>query len=415
MLERRVVVTGMGVIAPLGCTLKEFWDNTLACKSCIDRITSFDPSEFATQIGGEVRDFDPAKWIEERELKKIDRFAQFALAAAEMAVKDASLDLSKLDPLRVGSVIGSGIGGFQEIESTTRKLIEKGPGRISPFFIPKLMMNSASGYIAIKYGITGPNFVVASACASANHAMGSAFYLIKMNNSDVMITGGAEAAITPLGLGGFCACKALSTRNDDPKHASRPFDKERDGFVLGEGAGILIFEEYEHAKRRGAQIHAEVLGFGMTDDAYHITAPREDGKAAAAAITQAIQQSRLSPEDVSYINAHGTSTYYNDISETIAIKIALGEHARKVGISSTKSQIGHLLGATAAVELVATILAIRDSIMPPTINYQFPDPLCDLDYVPNEPREAAVNVALSNSFGFGGHNSVLAVGKLRNN
>jgi 3-oxoacyl-[acyl-carrier-protein] synthase II len=415
MLDRRVVITGMGAITPLGCSLKEFWDNTLACKSGVDRIASFDTSEFATQIGGEVKDFDPTKWIEERELKKIDRFAQFALAAAEMAVRDASLDLSKLDPLRVGSIIGSGIGGFQEIESTTRKLIEKGPSRISPFFIPKLMMNSASGYIAIRYGITGPNFVVASACASANHAMGSAFYLIKMSNSDVMITGGAEAAITPLGVGGFCACKALSTKNDDPKRASRPFDKERDGFVLGEGAGIVIFEEYEHAKRRGAPIYAEVLGFGMTDDAYHITAPREDGVAAAAAITQAIEQARARPEEVSYINAHGTSTYYNDISETIAIKIALGEHARKIGISSTKSQIGHLLGAAAAVELVATVLAIKHSIMPPTINYQFPDPLCDLDYVPNEPRETAVNVALSNSFGFGGHNSVLAVGKLRNN
>ena len=415
MQGRRVVITGMGVVSPLGCTVKEFWENTLACKSGIDRIASFDPSEFSTQIGGEVKDFDPSKWIEERELKKIDRFAQFALAAAEMAIKDASLDLSKLDPARVGSVIGSGIGGFQEIESTTRKLIEKGPSRISPFFIPKLMMNSASGYIAIKYGITGPNFVVASACASANHAMGSSFYLIKMNNSDIIITGGAEAAITPLGLGGFCACKALSTRNDDPKHASRPFDKERDGFVLGEGAGILIFEEYEHAKRRGAQIYAEVLGFGMSDDAYHITAPREDGKAAAAAITQAIEQSRVRPEEVSYISAHGTSTYYNDISETIAIKIALGEHARKVGISSTKSQIGHLLGAAAAIELIATILAIKHSIMPPTINYQFPDPLCDLDYVPNEPRESNINVAISNSFGFGGHNAVLAVGKLRNN
>jgi 3-oxoacyl-[acyl-carrier-protein] synthase II len=414
MQERRVVITGIGAITSLGCTVGEFWENTLACKTGIDKIASFDTSEFATQIGGEVKDFDPSKWIEERELKKIDRFAQFALAAADMAIKDASLDLSKLDPIRVGSVIGSGIGGFQEIESTTRKLIEKGPSRISPFFIPKLMMNSASGYIAIRYGITGPNFVVASACASANHAMGSAFYLIKMNNSDVMITGGAEAAITQLGLGGFCACKALSTRNDDPQHASRPFDKERDGFVLGEGAGILIFEEYEHAKRRGARIHAEVLGFGMTDDAYHITAPREDGKAAAAAITQAIEQARVRPEEVSYINAHGTSTYYNDISETVAIKIALGEHARKVGISSSKSQIGHLLGAAAAVELIATVLAINNSIMPPTINYQFPDPLCDLDYVPNEPRESNVNVAISNSFGFGGHNSVLAVGKLRN-
>lgn len=405
----------MGTITPLGCSVKEFWENTLACKGGIDRIASFDPSEFQSQIGGEVKDFDPSKWIEEREQKKIDRFAQFALAAAEMAVQDAALDLSKLDPTRVGSIIGSGIGGFQEIESTTRKLIEKGPSRISPFFIPKLMMNSASGYIAIKYGITGPNFVVASACASASHAMGSAFYLIKMNNSDIIITGGAEAAITPLGVGGFCACKALSCRNDDPGHASRPFDKERDGFVLGEGAGMLIFEEYEHAKRRGAQIHAEVLGFGMTDDAYHITAPREDGKAAAAAITQAIEQAGVRPEEVSYINAHGTSTYYNDISETIAIKIALGEHARKVGVSSTKSQIGHLLGGAAAVELVATVLAVKHNIMPPTINYQFPDPLCDLDYVPNEPRDALVNVAVSNSFGFGGHNSVLAVGKLRNN
>ncbi|MFH1422905.1 MAG: beta-ketoacyl-ACP synthase II, partial [Planctomycetota bacterium] len=393
MMGRRVVITGLGAVTPIGITPEKLWESIVACKNGIDAITCLDTTNFTTKIGGEVKDFDPTKWIDEREVKKIDRFAQFAVAASEMAVQEAGIDFSKEDTMRAGAIIGSGIGGFQEVESTSRKIIEKGPGRISPFFIPKLMMNSASGQIAIKHGITGPNFGIASACASANHAMGMALYLIAMGNADIIITGGAEAAITELGLGGFCACKALSTRNDDPEHASRPFDKNRDGFVLGEGAGVLIFEELEHAKKRGADIYAEVLGFGMSDDAFHITAPREDGKMAAAAITQAIQQAHVNTEEVSYVNAHGTSTYYNDISETIALKMALGEHAKKIGVSSTKSQMGHLLGAAAGAELVVTILAIKHGVMPPTINYEVPDPQCDLDYVPNEPREAPINIA----------------------
>jgi 3-oxoacyl-[acyl-carrier-protein] synthase II len=412
---RRVVVTGIGVVTSLGCELEKFWQNVLASKSGIARITAFDPSPFSSQIGGEVRDFVPTKYIDEREAKRMDRFCQFALACSELAIKDSALfdDANKIDPKRVGVVIGSGVGGFCEIEQTTRALLESGPRRISPFFIPKLMMNAASGQVAIKYGLRGPNFATASACASANHAMGMALDIIRYGKADIVLTGGSEAALTQLGLGGFCALKALSTRNDQPEKASRPFDRERDGFVLGEGAAVFVFEEYEHAKRRSAKIYAEVLGFGATDDGYHITAPLEDGSGAADSIRLALEDAKISPEQVSYINAHGTSTKLNDASETKAIKMVFGKDAYKIPISSTKSQIGHLLGGAAAVELAATILAIRDNVVPPTINYEFPDPECDLDYVPNEPRPHKVDFAISNSFGFGGHNAVIVVGKLK--
>jgi 3-oxoacyl-[acyl-carrier-protein] synthase II len=309
--------------------------------------------------------------------------------------------------------MGSGIGGFCEIESTTRTLIDRGPGRISPFFIPKVMMNSCSAHVAMLYGLKGPNYVTASACASSNHAMACAYYAVKASVADVIVTGGSEAALTPLGLGGFCALKALSTRNDDPKAASRPFDNERDGFVLSEGCGVLVFEELERAKKRGADIYAEVLGVGQSDDAYHITAPVEDGAGAAKAMELAITNSGIAPEDINYVNAHGTSTQYNDRSETFALKTVFGDHARKLAISSTKSMIGHLLGGAAAAELIATVLCIKNNVVHPTINQETPDPDCDLDYVPNEAREVEVNVALSNSFGFGGHNACLCVGKLR--
>ncbi len=412
-MDRRVVITGMGLITPLGQTVEEFWDNLCKGKSGIDRISAFDPSAFSSQIGGEVKDFDPDKWIDLRDVRKIDRFSQFAVAAAAIAVEDSGLQLPGENPYRQGAIMGSGIGGFCEMESTTRTLINRGPRRISPFFIPKVMMNSCSAHMAMRFGLKGPNFVTASACASASHAMACAYFMVKSDMSDVMLTGGSEAAITPLGLGGFCALKALSTRNDDPHRASRPFDKERDGFILSEGCGVLAFEELEHAKKRGANISAEILGVGQSDDAYHITAPVEDGAGAAKAMELAIENSGISPEDVSYINAHGTSTVYNDRSETVALKKVFGDYARKLPISSTKSMIGHLLGGAAAAELIAAVLCIKNDVVHPTTNHETPDPDCDLDYVPNEAREVQVNVAISNSFGFGGHNACLCVGKLR--
>jgi 3-oxoacyl-[acyl-carrier-protein] synthase II len=412
-MNRRVVITGMGLITPLGQTLDEFWGNLREGKSGIDRISSFDPSEFSSQMSGEVKGFDPEKWIDARDVKRIDRFSHFAIAAANEAAKNAGLDLAGKDPYRYGAIMGSGIGGFYEIESTTRTLLDRGPKRISPFFIPKVMMNSCSAHVAMRFGLKGPNFVTASACASSNHAMACAYSTIKSNEADVIVTGGSEAAMTPLGLGGFCALKALSTRNDDPQKASRPFDKDRDGFVLSEGCGVLIFEELEHAKKRGATICGEVLGVGQSDDAHHITAPVEDGAGAAMAMQLALKNSGINTGEVSYINAHGTSTPYNDRSETRAIKTVFGDYAYKLPISSTKSMIGHLLGGAAAVELIATVLCIKNSIVHPTINYETPDPDCDLDYVPNAAREHTVNVAISNSFGFGGHNACLCVSKLR--
>jgi len=408
-----VVVTGVGVVSPVGCTVDDFWSGLLSGRSGIGRIQAFDPTEFTSQIAGEISDFDPGELIDMRELRRLDRFCQFAMVAAAQAIEDSGLmdGGSDIDPRRVGVVIGSGIGGFCEIEATTRLLIERGPRRISPFFIPKLMMNSASGHVAIRYGFRGPNFATASACASANHAMGMAFDLLRCGRADVLVTGGSEAAITRLGLGGFCALKALSTRNDEPERASRPFDAERDGFVLGEGSAVMIFEELERARRRGAKIYAEIAGFGATDDGYHITAPMESGIAAADAMRLAIEDAGFSLDEVDYINAHGTSTKLNDAAETKAIKTLFGEHAAKLAVSSTKSMTGHLLGGAAAVELAATVLAVKNDVIPPTTNYENPDPECDLDYVPNEPREQEVRLAISNSFGFGGHNACIAVTK----
>lgn len=411
MSNRRVVITGMGIICPLAESVDAFWDRLLAGESGVSRITRFDASPFDVHFGGECRDFDPTRWIDKREVKRLDRFAQFAQAAGMDAVKDSGLDLAAVDLDRVGVILGSGIGGLYELEEQHCRLLEKGPGRVSVFTIPKLMVNAASGTLSILFGARGPSTAVATACASAANAMGDALRAIQYDHADVIITGGTEAALTPLGLAAFAAMKALSTRNDDPARASRPFDRDRDGFVMGEGAGIVIFEEREHARRRGARILAEVLGFGMSGDACHITQPDEQGRGAASAMTKALKDARLSPDAVDYINAHGTSTPLGDIAETIAVKRVFGDHARKLAISSTKSAVGHLLGASGGVEMVATVKALRQSVAPPTINLSSPDPQCDLDYVPNKPRDMKIRVAMSNSFGFGGHNACLLIGR----
>lgn len=409
----RVVVTGLGAITPLGNDVATYWSGLLAGRSGAAPITSFDVTNQSVKFGAEVKGFSPDAWIDPKESKRMDPFVQYGVAAAKQAVQDAGIDFSKLDRWRCGAVVASGIGGLHELQEQDRKYIEKGPGRISPFFVPKMMLNAAAGHIAIQFGLGGPNWGVASACASANHAMGTALRLIQHGEADVVVTGGTEAALTFLSVAGFSNMGALSSRNDAPEKASRPFDKNRDGFVLGEGAGILVFESLDHAQKRGAKIYAEVLGIGNTDDAYHITAPDPDGSGGARAMQIALADAGLKPEQVSYINAHGTSTPLNDKIETAAIKKAFGEAARKIPISSTKSMTGHLLGAAAAVELIATILGIRDGQVHQTLNYETPDPDCDLDYVPGAPRKVAVEYALSNSLGFGGHNSSIVVGRFR--
>jgi len=412
MEKRRVVITGMAVISPLGSTLERFWDSLKNGRSGIDRITQFDASSFECQIAGEVKDFSPQEHIPPKELKRMERFVQFAVVVAKEAVKDAKLDLNKEDPFRIGVIVGSGIGGLQTIEEQHRILLEKGPSRLSPFMIPMMIVNMAPGQIAISLGLKGPNTCVVTACASSAHAIGDAFKVIQRGQAEVMLTGGTESCITPLGIGGFCALKALATHyNDKPEKASRPFDAKREGFVMGEGAGILVLEELNHALKRNAPIYAEIVGYGLSDDAYHITAPDPEGKGAAYAMEMAIKDAGLSPKDIDYINAHGTSTQLNDKVETLAIKLVFGEYAKKVPISSTKSMTGHLLGAAGAIELIATVLTIKHGIIPPTINYEFPDPECDLDYVPNSARNKEVKVALSNSLGFGGHNATLVVKK----
>lgn len=412
--RRRVVITGIGVLTSIGKTKGEYWEALSEGRSGVKRITMFDTSRFPVHIGSEVRDFDSSRWVSEREAKRMDRFALMGMVATGMAVEDSGLDFSKADVFRVAVIIGSGVGGLAEFEEQYSRLKERGPDRVSPLFIPKLMMNSAPGYISMKYGLKGPNYSVASACASANHAIGLAFKTIQYGDCDIAITGGVEASLVPSGLAGFCALGALSKRNAEPEKASRPFDKERDGFVLGEGAGILILEELEQARRRGAHIYCEVVGFGQTADAYHITAPEPSGDGAAWAMKLALMDGRINPDRVSYINAHGTSTELNDKIETLAIKKALGEaNARRVAISSTKSMIGHLLGAAGAVELIATVLCMENGVVHPTINYEVPDDECDLDYVPNVARELDIDIAISNSFGFGGHNATIAVGKLK--
>ncbi|MDW8095679.1 MAG: beta-ketoacyl-ACP synthase II [Aquificaceae bacterium] len=406
---RRVVVTGLGVVTPIGTGVEKFWSNLIAGVSGIDTIKRFDPVEvgLTVHIAGEVKDFEPEKYFDKKDAQKVSEFIKFAVAASEEAIKDGGLLESKVDPYKIGVIIGTGIGGLRDIEEQQKVLMEKGPRRVSPFFIPYGISNMASGLVAIRYGFKGPNYCVVSACATGNHAIGDAMRLIQKGDIDVAIAGGCESAITPLGVAGFAVMRALSTRNHEPQKASRPFDMERDGFVMGEGAGVLVLEEYEHAKARGAKIYAELVGYGATDDAYHITAPCVDGEGAYMCMKLALEDARIRPEEVEYINAHGTSTPLNDKSETLAIKRLFGEHAYRLKVSSNKSMIGHLLGAAGAVEAVATVKTVSTGIIPPTINLEKPDPECDLDYVPNKAIEYPVNYALSNSFGFGGTNACL--------
>jgi 3-oxoacyl-[acyl-carrier-protein] synthase II len=413
-MNRRVVVTGLGVVTSLGCKVDELWSRLCNGESGIHPIERFDCSRFRSRFGGEIRNWSTEGYISPKESKRLDRFTQFAVVAAIEAVRDAGWDVSGEDPNRCGVIFGSGIGGLEELEVQHTRLLEKGPDRVSAFTIPKLMANAASGQISIQFGLKGPSQAVVTACASASNAIGEAFKTIQHGDCDLMITGGSEAAVTPLGISGFAAMRALSERNDDPTAASRPFDAERDGFVLSEGAGVLILESLEHARNRGAHIHAEMLGYGASADAGHITQPDKDGLGAAKAMLQALRDGQIDPCDVGYINAHGTSTLLGDQAETAAVKTVFGESAREVSISSTKSQLGHLLGASGGVELVISIIALQRGVIPPTINYHTPDPACDLDYTPNQARERKLKVAMSNSFGFGGHNASLVVGPLRN-
>ena len=411
MHDRRVVITGMGVISPLGHTVDEFWRNLLAGKSGVDAITRFDTAQFDTKIAAEVKNFTPEAYIDKKEARRMDAFTHYALAAAKLAVEDSRLLDAPLDKDAVGVIVSSGIGGMDTFEREGRKLIEKGPGRISPFFIPMLIADIAPGHISMQYGFKGPNYAIISACASSSHAIGEAFRYVQRGEAEVMICGGAEATVTPMGVGGFNAMKALSTRNDAPQQASRPFDLDRDGFVMGEGGGILVLESLESARRRDAKIYAEMAGAGYSADAYHITQPAPGGEGAVRAIRLALKNAGVAPEDVQYVNAHGTSTAANDKNETQAIATVFGDHAQTLHISSTKSMIGHLLGASGAVELVATALTCRDGAVHPTINQMTADPDCFLNYTPNTAVRREVKVAISNSFGFGGHNVCLVVKK----
>jgi len=411
-MRRRVVVTGMSVVTALALDLEDFWDKLCAGKSGISQLQRFDVSDFKVRFGGEIKDFDPTEFVPERELRRLDRFVQFAMYGAHKAVKQSGVDFSQGDPWRNGVLIGSGIGGLNEIEEQHSVLFDRGPNRVSPFMIPKLIVNAASGNVSVRFGLRGPNSAVATACASASNAIGDAFKLIQNDMADVMITGGSEAAITPMGLSGFARMSALSTRNDNPQAASRPFDKERDGFVLSEGAGIVVLEEYEHARARGAKIYGEVLGYGMSADGSHITAPDPEGTGAAYAMSAALRDARLDSSAIDYINAHGTSTPLGDKAETVAIKRVFRDRAKQVMISSTKSQLGHLLGASGGVEFVVAVMALMNQVAPPTINLDNPDPECDLDYIPHHARSTKLEKVLSNSFGFGGHNACLIVGKV---
>jgi 3-oxoacyl-[acyl-carrier-protein] synthase II len=409
-MTRRVVITGMGTVNPLALDVAGTWKALGEGRSGVAPITLFDTTAFKVHFGGEVKGFNPENYFEPKTARRLDRFAQFALAASLEAVKDSAIDFGKEDPYRCGVVLGSGIGGLNEFEEQHSRYRDLGPGKISPFVIPKMIPNAAAGNVSIQFGLCGPNTAVSTACASAAHAVGDASRAIKWGYADVMLAGGTEAAITPMGLGGFASMRALSLRNDDPPSASRPFDKDRDGFVLAEGAGMLVLEELEHARRRGATLYAEVLGTGNTADAHHITAPHPEGSGAAESMRLALRDSRLNPEDVDYVNAHGTSTELGDAAETKAIKQVFGPHAYKMAISSTKSMVGHLLGASAGVALIACALSIRHGAVHPTINLHTPDPECDLDYVPNNARVMPVRRAISNSFGFGGHNCCVVVG-----
>ena len=409
---RRVVVTGVGVVSALGTGTEKNWSALMAGKSGIDRITRFDASELPSQIAGEVKDFNPEDFIDKKEVKKMDSFIHYALAAADMAMKDSGLQVTEENAERVGVVVGAGLGGLPAIEKYHEVLMSSGYKKVTPFFIPMLIINLAPGHISIRFGAKGPNLSTVTACATGTHSIGDAYHIIKRGDADAMIAGGAESTITPLGIAGFNVMKALSTRNDDPTRASRPFDKGRDGFIMAEGAGIVVLEEYESAKKRGAKIYAEVVGYGATGDAHHITAPGPDGEGAARCMKMALKGAGMNPEEVDYINAHGTSTHFNDLYETMAIKSVFGEHARKLMVSSTKSMTGHTLGAAGGIEAVYSLLAMERSAIPPTINYEEPDPECDLDYVPNQARQSEVRVALSNSLGFGGTNGTLIFKKV---
>ena len=408
--ERRVVVTGLGGVTPLGHDIEVFWKNLIDGQCGVDRISRFDPSNFDAQIAAEVKNFDPLPALPSpKEIRRTDRFSQFAAYAGWQALRDSGLDLDRVNRDEVGVFIGSGIGGLQTVSEQCKVLLERGPDRLSAFMIPMLILNMGSGLFSMYHKLRGPNFATCSACATSNHALGEAWRTIKMGDAQIIFAGGAEATIVPIGIGGFCAMKALSTRNDDPKHASRPFDKERDGFVMGEGAGVLVLEELEHAKQRGARIYCEVIGYGNTADANHVTSPSPEGEGAARCMRMALRNAGLNPEDISYINAHGTSTIQGDVAETRAVKTVFGAHAQKLVVSSTKGATGHMLGAAGAVEMIVCAKAIQTDTAPPTINYQNPDPECDLDYAPNTARQMKINAVLNNSFGFGGHNaSILA-------
>ena len=412
--ERRVVVTGMGIVSPLGNEIQTFWDHLIAGHCGVDKITSFDASQFDTQIAAQVKEFNPAPaFPSPKEVRRTDRYSQFGVYAGWQALRDSGLDLNRENLDEIGVFIGSGIGGLETVTEQHKILLERGPGRLSPFMIPMLISNMASGVFSMYHNLRGPNFATCSACATANHALGEAWRTIKMGDAQAIFAGGAEATVVTIGIGGFCAMKAMSTRNDDPQHASRPFDKERDGFVMGEGSGVLVLEELEHAKARGARIYCELAGYGNTADAHHLTAPSPGGEGASRCMRMALRNARLNPEQISYINAHGTSTPQGDIAETQAIKTVFGEHARRVAVSSTKGATGHMLGAAGAVEMIVCAKALQTDIVPPTINYQVPDPECDLDYVPNTARNMPVEAIVNNSFGFGGHNATLVAKKFK--
>ncbi|MCB4790844.1 MAG: beta-ketoacyl-ACP synthase II [Elusimicrobia bacterium] len=408
-MKKRVVITGIGIVSPIGNDKETYAAALRQGKSGAGQIVGFDSSEFSTHIAAEVKDFNPEEFIEKKRIRRMAKFVQFGMAAASMAVSDSGLDLAKEDMSSIGVITGSGMGGLDVIEEQHTILLEKGPRRVSPFLIPMIITNILPGEISIKFGFTGPNYAVTSACASSNHAIGDSFRLLTYGDAEVMVCGGAEAAVTPIGLAGFCSIKALSTRNDDPLTASRPFDKDRDGFLMAEGGAIVVLETLEHALARNAHIYAELIGYGASDDAYHITAPHEQGMGAIQAMNMAIKDAGITSGDIDYINAHGTSTEFNDKIETLAIKKVFGERAKSIPVTSTKSMIGHMLGAAGAAELVATILCMEKGFIHPTINYKTPDPECDLDYVPNVAREQQINCALSNSLGFGGHNAVIII------
>ena len=411
-MKRRVVVTGLGCVTPLSCQVEQLWQSILDGKSGIHPLTVIDTTHHKVRFGGDVSNFNPGNTVDAKEAKRLDRFTLFSMFAGFHAVHDSGLDFENEDPYRCGAILGSGIGGLNEIEEQMFKMFSKGPDRVSPFTIPKMMLNAAGGNLAIQYGLKGPNYAVATACASSNNAMGDALKAIQYDDAEVMLTGGTEAAITAMGVAGFANMKALSTRNHEPEKASRPFDSDRDGFVLSEGCGVLVFEEYEHARKRGARIYGEILGYGGSCDAGHITAPDEQGRGAGRAMLNALRDAKLDPSEIDYINAHGTSTPLGDKAETVAVKSVFGESAKTVSLSSTKGHLGHALGASGSIEMILSILACYRDVIPPTINLDTPDPNCDLDYTPNHAKPAKIKIAMNNSFGFGGHNATIICGKV---